>query len=184
MSGVQGLRGAPPQPSAWQAADGAVAQPTRPHPATPFTVHSAMSQVTAEIITHRYTLKAKTLILTRYPKGELPMDEARRKFKLAIRVREVRVSSAPKDSAACGGSSSSFTWSVARGPGRDRGDPALTRHPVRPPASPLRRSRHAASRHGTPAASKTSRAGSGHPSQRETASPGAAPASAPWPDAP
>ena len=28
MSGVQGLRGAPPQPSAWQAADGAVAQPS------------------------------------------------------------------------------------------------------------------------------------------------------------
>lgn len=37
--------------------------------------------VTFEIITHRYTLKAKTLILSRYPEAGLPMEEARRKFK-------------------------------------------------------------------------------------------------------
>ena len=38
-------------------------------------------EVTFEVITHRYTLKAKTLILARYPQADLPMDEARRRFK-------------------------------------------------------------------------------------------------------
>ena len=37
--------------------------------------------ITFEVITHRYTLKAKTLILQRYPQTGLPMDEAGRKFK-------------------------------------------------------------------------------------------------------
>jgi spore photoproduct lyase len=37
--------------------------------------------ITFEIITHRYTLKAKRLILARYPDSGLPMDESRRRFK-------------------------------------------------------------------------------------------------------
>lgn len=38
-------------------------------------------EITFEVITHRYTLKAKRLILARYPDSRLPMDESRRRFK-------------------------------------------------------------------------------------------------------
>jgi spore photoproduct lyase len=37
--------------------------------------------LTFEVITHRYTLKAKRLILSRYPEATLPMDEGTRRFK-------------------------------------------------------------------------------------------------------